>query len=372
MRGVTALAIAILLCGGHARAQEAPPAPAADAEAHALYETAMRLADEGKTEEARATLRALVARFPQSGWAEAARGRLREMEPTRVVPDLRLPARLRAPNNPDPVETGRWELILGQTALGFYYGLALAAVADNTNENAAIWGGLGASLASLAATVLATRDFQLHDGYSHLHLSFQSFAVLDALLLLATGEVDEPNAYLGAGVGAGLVGMGVAIALGERLDVPRGQAEFATGAGYFGFWTGLAFSVLAAGEPDSAAAITAPTLVAGNLGLVLGAYAAPRLRWGKWRVRLVELGAVLGGGLGLATLTSAHPDDARTVVGTVYGFSLAGAIAAALATSGFNTGSAEPAGVRSSTTLAPTVLATTEGQVPGLVVAGRW
>jgi len=362
------LAIALLCCG-FARAQ-ATGESADEVEARVLYETAVRLKAEGRADQAREALRRLVTRFPQSRYAEAARGKLVELE--QPVPDLSLAPRLRAPNNPDPVETGRWELIIGQTVFGGYYGLALTNMFDGIDEDVVLWGTIGAALASLGTSALATRDFPLHDGYTHLYLNFQTYAVMDALLLFASAEVDDEDVYLGGSVAAGLVGMGAALALGERLDVPRGQAELITGAGAFGLWTGLALSVIATDEPEHAAEITVPVLVAGNVGLALGAYAAPRLRWGKWRVRLVELGLLLGGGLGLAAAVSGDVDSARSGFATLYGSSLAGGLIAVLATSGFNTGSADRGGGPRAA-LVPTALPTADGHsVPGFVLAGHF
>ena len=364
-----ALVVAVLVAAlvGPAAWAQAAETPA-DVEARVLYETAVRLQAEGKTDQAREALERIAERFPQSAYAKAAMEKLAGLGqgPSSLAP------RLRAPNNPDPAEFGRWELVIGQTVYGAYYGLALANMVDGVGDEAVMWSTIGGALASLGTTVLATRDLRLHDGYSHLHLSFQTYAVINTALLLATAEVQEEDAYLGGTVAAGLAGAGAAMALGERLDIPRGQAEMITGAGLFGFWTGLALTVMAApSDIDHAAAVTVPVLLAGDLGLALGAVAAPRLRWGKWRVRLVEMGAVLGGGLGLATAISADVADARTGVGITYGASLLGGLIAAIATSGFNTGS--DGGGGPATALVPTALPGPDGRsAPGISLAGQF
>lgn len=201
---MTAHAIAVLvLLGGPTVALAQPAATTAEraespdeVEARVIYEEAIRALESGRRSEGLDALHRVVSRFSRSPFAEAARRKLAELGHPVVEPSL--PARLYAPRNPDPVESGRWELIIGQTVLGGYYGLALSlAAVDDPSEDAVLWSGVGGALGSLGASVLGTRDFALHDGYAHLHLHFQAFSMANVLLALIAAEGRDERAYFG-------------------------------------------------------------------------------------------------------------------------------------------------------------------------------
>lgn len=345
---------------------EATPPPA-----RARFDHAVRLLGAGHVEAARGALLDVVRESPSSDEARAATLILAALQaPEPDEGDGLLPARLRAPANPDPVESGRWELILGQTVLAGYYGVSLSLVPEGPTSDRVLWTGVGSALAAAGLTALLTRDFRLHDGYASLHFSLQALGAWHALGILGSAEVDDEDAYLAGGVAAAVAGLGVAVALGERLDIPRGQAELITGADLVGTWTAVAASLLVDPDASEPAQVLIPALAGGDAGIVLGAWAAPRLRWGKWRVRLVELGGLLGAGLAGAGLVTGDADDTRTIVATLYASSIGGGLIAAWLTSGYNTGS-DGAGLP--VALAPSALRTPGGALtPGLVLGGRF
>src|SRR5262249_37659610 len=152
-----------------------------------------------------------------------------------------------------------------------------------------------------------------------------------------------------------------------------GQAEFISSMGFLGGWTGVALAGIIVDRTHRPAAILIPAVAATDLGLALGAYLAPKALWGKWRGRLANLGLYLGTGVGVGIAVSSLSSNAsaREVLGIVYPTSIAGLIAAALLTSGYNTG--EQPGQASIGSWTPTVLVTPSGHSAlGLAYAGAF
>lgn len=113
-----------------------------------------------------------------------------------------------------------------------------------------------------------------------------------------------------------------------RNPVPWAVATAANHGALWGTWFGVAGAVLADVEDDG---LMGTTLVAGNLGLVGGAFLADQLGWSRNRVRMVSVGGLIGGlgGLGIDLIIQEESD--KTAVAIPLATSLLGlAVASAM------------------------------------------
>jgi hypothetical protein len=137
-----------------------------------------------------------------------------------------------------------------------------------------------------------------------------------------SGNPDEER--FAAMVVGGLAGV-IAGSIIARNPVPSAVATGANLGSLWGTWFGAASTVLFDID-DDAAMLT--TLLAGNVGLGVGALAASRLNMSRSRVRMVSIGGVVGavGGLGLDLII--QPDDEKAAIaipmaGSILGLAIA-------------------------------------------------
>jgi hypothetical protein len=170
------------------------------------------------------------------------------------------------------------------------------------------WGGTWGTWQGLGwAHVLDLGEDEVCDGFGYCYES---------------GNSDEER--FAAMVVGGLAGV-VAGSLIARNPVPSAVATGANLGSLWGTWFGAASTVLFDID-DDAAMLT--TLLAGNVGLGVGALAASRLNMSRSRVRMVSIGGVVGavGGLGLDLII--QPDDEKAAIaiplaGSIVGLAIA-------------------------------------------------
>jgi hypothetical protein len=232
---------------------------------------------------------------------------------------------------PDAERPGRTEMILWGTGYGAWLGVAVPLMLDADAPEAYGVGFLaGAPLGFLAARALAerrqptigqTRAITFGGSWG----TYQGFGWAEALDIgvrrvnpscppeFQEGcyyeETDTPT-RVGIGVLGGLAGIGTGVLL-SRKPITGGTAA-ATGSGaLWGTWFGFALSMIADLEDD---ALLSSTLLAGNAALLGTALAAPR--WGvmEGRVRLVNVGGLIGGLAGVGVLLIAQPDNEKVAI----------------------------------------------------------
>ena len=321
LRLLVRLALALLLSSGARELSAQAPTPADSAAV--LLETARDFEASGRGEVAEALYAYIAEHFGGTPPAVEARLALQ---------------RWRAES---PDRSGRVELQVWGTLYGVWLGLAVP-TAFGAEDTEAYGAGilLGAPAGFFAARAM-TRSRALSEGQTRaitwggtwgtyqglgwsevLDLGREVICTPDFCYESGGGETEE---RFGAMVAGGLVG----VVVGGLLSRREIDAGVATGAHYgsvLGTWLGLA-GALTLGEEEDDHVWTA-TLLAGNAGLVGGAWAADRLGWSRNRVRLVGLGALLGGlgGVGVDLLVQPDGDDA--VFGIPLATSVAGLVAA--------------------------------------------
>ena len=141
------------------------------------------------------------------------------------------------------------------------------------------------------------------------------------------GEDESTQAAVASMIVGGAAGIAGGLALARR-EITPGTATSAMLASLWGTWFGFSTAYLADVEGDG---LTAAAMIAGNVGLALGAQAG-RIPLSRGRARLISVGGLIGafGGLGLNLLV--QPDDDKTAIAIVLTSSIAGLIAGAAGT----------------------------------------
>lgn len=110
-------------------------------------------------------------------------------------------------------------------------------------------------------------------------------------------------------------------ALLARKPISRGVATTVSLGSLWGTWFGVAGGVLGGLEGDD---LLASTVIVGDLGLVVTGILAPGWNFSRSRARLISIGGVLGGLVGLGIDLLAQPDDEKVAIGIPLAGSIVG------------------------------------------------
>lgn len=294
--------------------------PVAADSAAVLLETARDFEARGQGEVAEALYAYIVEQFggtPAGSDARAALERWRAAEPDR---------------------SGRVELQVWGTLYGLWLGVAVP-TALGAEDTEAYGAGilLGAPAGFLAARAI-TSSRSLTEGQTRAITWGGTWGTYQGL---GWGEVfdvgaeefcsggfcyetgDRTEEQFASMIAGGLVGAVVGGVLSRR-EIHPGVAQGAHYGSIMGTWVGVAGATLLGEEQDDR--VWATTLLAGNAGLVGGAWAADRFGLSRDRVRLIGLGALLGGLAGVGLDLMIQPDDEKVAVGIPFALSLGGLV----------------------------------------------
>lgn len=235
-------------------------------------------------------------------------------------------ARLSAPESERPARTSRVELQVFGTMYGLWLGVAIP-VAFGANEPEAYGAGLliGGPL-GLFGSRAALRAHPVTEGQARavswggLFGTWQGFGWAE-LLDFGVEEVCDPGfgcyeteddveEVFASMIVGGLAGIATG-AIFARNPIRSGVSSGAQGGSIWGTIYGAMISELF--EPEGDQTLTT-ALIAGNVGLVAGAALASRYDLSRNRVRIINLGALVGGlgGVGIDLLL--QPDDDATAI----------------------------------------------------------
>ena len=143
------------------------------------------------------------------------------------------------------------------------------------------------------------------------------------------GDDESMEATFTSMIVGGALGIGGGLALARR-EITPGTATSAMLGSLWGTWFGFSTAYLADVEGDG---LTAAAMIAGNVGLALGAQAG-RIPLSRGRARLISVGGLVGAFGGLGVNLIAQPDSDKTFVATVLAGSVAGLLVGAAGTRG--------------------------------------
>lgn len=312
--GAALVAAFLLMSQSGLSAQE----PVAADSAAVLLETARDFEARGQGEVAEALYSYIVEQFGATPAGSDARDAL---------------ARWRAD---EPDRSGRVELQVWGTLYGLWLGIAVP-TAIGAEDTEAYGAGilLGAPAGFLAARAI-TSSRSLTEGQTRAITWGGTWGTYQGL---GWGEVfdvgteefcsegvcfeggDRTEEQFASMIAGGLVGAVVGGILSRR-EIDAGVATAAHYGSIGGTWLGVAGATLLGEQRDDH--VWAATLLAGNVGLVGGAWAADRFGVSRDRVRLIGLGALLGGLAGVGLDLMIQPDDEKVAIGIPFALSLGG------------------------------------------------
>lgn len=314
----TLLLLAVLFLGGPVpvRAQ----APTAADSAAVLLEAARSFEDQEEARVAEALYRHILARFPGTPAAAAAR------------------ERLAGPAMGAGEGSGAVELQVWSTLYGAWLGVAVPGAfgADGAEPYGAgllvgaplgfvtgRWAALsrGYTLGQARAITLGGTwgTWQGWGWREVLDLGVETVCPPGGDGFCYEDEGDSEEVFAAMVLG-GLAGITTG-ALLAREPVASATAAGANYGSLWGSWFGVAAGVLADQEDDG---LLAMALLGGNAGLVSGALLTPRWGWSRNRWRVVSAGGLLGGLAGLGMDLLVQPDDEKVVVAIPLAGSLVG------------------------------------------------
>jgi hypothetical protein len=228
------------------------------------------------------------------------------------------------------------ELQVWGTLYGLWLGLAVP-TAFGADDTEAYGAGilLGAPAGFLAARAM-TRTRSLTEGQTRAITwggTWGTFQGLGWSQVLDLGEDvvctedfcyrqgDQTEEQFASMVLGGLAGVVVGGLLSRR-EIDPGVATGAHYGSVLGTWLGVAGAIVGGLEDDDD--VWTSTLLVGNAGLVGGAWAADHFGWSRNRVRLMGLGALLGGLAGVGIDLLVQPDEEEAVFGIPLATSVAG------------------------------------------------
>lgn len=298
-----------------------------------LLDAARQLRADGQASAADAVLQLLQRRYAGTAAANEA---------------LRLLALVE--RSPEPVRSGKVELLVFGTTYGLWLGAAVPLMLDIEGAESVGAGLLlGGPVGFLATRAYLKGRPDLTEGQARAITfggtwgTWQGFGwteVLDLGREACDGDpqypcyTDEPSpeARIGGTVVGGLAGIATG-ALLARKPIPSGVATAVSFGALWGTWYGFAIASIADLQDEE---VLATTLAAGDVGLVATALLAPRWNPSRNRARLVSLGGVVGllGGLGLDLLVQPDDEDVAILIPALT--SAVGLIGAAQATRNFD------------------------------------
>ncbi len=261
-------------------------------------------------------LQLIMTRYPDTPAAAKATQLLLEMRGTRHV------------------QSGRTGLIVWSTIYGAWLGIAVpAAFGAEESEPFGVGLLLGGPLGFFGSKAYA-RSTSMSSGQAGLIIfgswwgTWQGVGWRAVLDIGEQGFGTSDEAPFTAAVIGGLAGLGAGAAIARAADVSSVTASMVTHSALWGAWYGIAAAVLTEAEEDGALAWV---LLAGDVGLAVGALAAPHVRWSPGQIRVISVAGLAGLVAGLGIDLIGGIDDRGAIVPPTLGATI-GLLAAAATT----------------------------------------
>jgi hypothetical protein len=312
-----------------------PSTVSAEEAARILLEVALRFEDRGELQAARLLLREIVDRYDGTVAAAQALERLSAIgEPAAPPPEER-PQETRPRRRPGPVsselspagldQTGRVHVIVYSTLLSAWVGLAVPIYAEADNSEPYGLGLLLGAPAGLLASITATRNRRITAAQADIIVLSGNMGLWHALALGLDNEWEGPD-VAGATALGGLAGLGTGTLLVSSGRTRETSAALAGLAATYGAWFGLVGWGIARGDEDILDDDDDPSiemLITSDAALVGSVLLSPHVTFSRPRARLVGVGGIVGGvvGLGMVLLFDTNDD------GTIWALLGAGTLA---------------------------------------------
>ncbi|MBM3215900.1 hypothetical protein FJZ36_13395 [Candidatus Poribacteria bacterium] len=280
-------------------------------EAGVLYREALRLAADGKYRASVARLDRLLDDYPDFTRAAAAREHA---------------ADLRAQRFPrEPLSGGtKTSLVTFGTLFPTWAAVGILIIADVEESEPAGMVVLVVPAVGVATTRSYVRRVPWTEGQGSLVSLAGRWGIWQGAGAAAVADANE-KASIAASIAGGAIGWLGATELVKRRDFSAGDASLINLGGMWGTW--LALCGARAADVDDSDSIILTAMVAGDVGIVTMAWAAPRLDMSRARTRLINLGGVVGTLYGFGVSILRDVDDGSVAwrnvgIGSVVGLAV--------------------------------------------------
>jgi hypothetical protein len=224
-------------------------------------------------------------------------------------------------------QSGRTDLLIFSGYYGTWLGIATPLFFEADNPAPYGLGLLVGGPLSLLITSSLTKDAEISEGKANIISLGGNLGTWQGLGWASIGD-NEANNVVGISELSGLGGIALAILLTSQVDFSEGHAALTSSGLQWGAWFGLVFAAIADHEDED----LLRDMLIGSDVLILGTgIAAKGVQMSESRVRLINLGGVLGTIAGLGLDLIIQPDDASTALAVAGTGSVAGlAIGASL------------------------------------------
>jgi len=205
-------------------------------------------------------------------------------------------------------QSGRTDVLIFSGYYGLWLGIALPAALEASTSEAYALGLIFVPAISVGIAHLATKDIDVTDADANLISSGGWLGTLHGLGWAGVAD-QSGEAVLGWGIGGGLAGITLAMAVNANFEFSEGQAALTGSALWWGGWLGFVTALGAGLEDDDV--LKAALIGSGGLTVIV-ASAAHNTTLTRRRVRFMNLGGFLGAGAGVGVLLLAKVDDERT------------------------------------------------------------
>ena len=309
-------ALLLLLVNATAGSPTPEQEPVSQLESKVLYREAKKDVQSGAQDRALERFYHLIHRYPDSQLADLARDDV---------------ARIRHLEEKPPVisSSARTGLVSFATLYGTGLGVGTGILAESSSTVFGL-GFIAGPTVGIVSGLNRTRDARISDGQASLVALGGTWGAWQGIGSAILLNADE-KVTTGAGMIGSTAGLVAARWLIGRTYVTTAEANLIIFGGVWGTWFALS-GVKAAGGKGTKPPL-ASALIGGNVGLMAAALGAQEARMSTHRVRLINLGGIVGVlyGLGAAVLGDLN-DQTRPTFGLMFAGGLAGLAAGAYLT----------------------------------------
>jgi hypothetical protein len=216
-------------------------------------------------------------------------------------------------------QRGRTDVIAFSGYYGLWLGIAIPVALEANDPQAYAAGLLLAPPASIGAAIYATRNTNITEGQATIVSLGGHLGTWQGLGWAGVSDADA-HAVVGAGVLAGLAGIGLAIPISNAVGFSEGHAAVTNSAMHWGGWFGAVASMLTGRDDSEENSPLVDMLIGSDVGVLAAGITARNARLSEGRMRL---GTGFGGGLVL--LFEADSDETAFALlgaGSVAGLAL--------------------------------------------------
>lgn len=268
-------------------------APAEEPSAKQSYEKAFRAILSDDYDEAYDRLNEIIARYPDTIYAQLAQDRKRQLE------NLNLSSLRRKKID----QSGRMESVIFSTLYSTWLGVGSAYLLDAENEKALAAGMMIGAPVGLLSSLALTRNSRLSDGQAAL-VNFSGYwgtwqGVGLAILL---DEEDDNKTLIGSAMAGGLLGILTTSTITRKIDLGAGDASIINYGGLWGTW--LSVCIAAVFGVEDANSLLGVALAGGDLGAAAMAVLSTKVEFSLGQASLINLSGVVGtlGAMGFLTM----------------------------------------------------------------------